>query len=468
MYARVRDGFAALFVPIACWQLWLFPTVPNYYVQHALLYPCFCFWLYAWQSGHWHWREALQRWRWTFWLVVLVCLMQGYAQWTSAQYFVPEARLQAAAFTWFKLLAQIPFLAFFFEILCLLVATQRSRLYLLYGSICAFFALTVLCGVQALYIFTVQPTNNLSHWLQSWTSSFLLCCAPWVEARWPASVYNLYQKGTYTLTTLRCNGFFEEASALAAVIGVFFVPLAIGLWQTGKRFQHKALLYTGRTVLIACFFLLLASRCATGVGLALLLLLYCGALWLRGLTWQKQGAVLLLMALCAVLTSTAYTFKTGYSWNNFSKDKQGRLAVTSLSVEIAHDFPLFGVGRGWFSAHCLQRTPHASAYGEEFRQWHTQKTIPQLCALGAVLAEYGFIITALAFFAYILLIRKIAAQWQRKGGVYWHCLLYWSCSYGVFASITALGSLDIRSPLFCLPLFFFCAALHNPSSQKMI
>ena len=82
--------FAFLLIPMACWQLWLFPGIPNYYAQHFLIYPSLVFMLWAWKRGLWTLAEAWRLTRPFFpWLLLLV-ILQIVADWRSARFFLPE------------------------------------------------------------------------------------------------------------------------------------------------------------------------------------------------------------------------------------------------------------------------------------------------------------------------------------------------------------------------------------------
>ena len=83
--------FAFLLIPMACWQLWLFPGIPNYYAQHFLIYPSLVFMLWAWKRGLWTLAEVWRLARPFFpWLLLLV-ILQAVADWRSARFFCRRA-----------------------------------------------------------------------------------------------------------------------------------------------------------------------------------------------------------------------------------------------------------------------------------------------------------------------------------------------------------------------------------------
>mgnify|MGYP001151231650 CR=1 FL=1 len=107
--------FAFLLFPMACWQLWLFPGIPNYYAQHFLIYPSLVFMLWAWKRGLWTLAEAWRLARPFFpWLLLLV-ILQIVADWRSARFFLPEGApmWRSIATSLIKLGAQLPFILFF-------------------------------------------------------------------------------------------------------------------------------------------------------------------------------------------------------------------------------------------------------------------------------------------------------------------------------------------------------------------
>lgn len=70
-------------VPLACWQLWIFPFIPYYQLQDLFAYPVclyFC-WLIA--LGHIHLANMFQRWRPLIPLALLIMLLQSIALWQN-------------------------------------------------------------------------------------------------------------------------------------------------------------------------------------------------------------------------------------------------------------------------------------------------------------------------------------------------------------------------------------------------
>lgn len=91
--------------------------------------------------------------------------------------------------------------------------------------------------------------------------ALLVRFSPWLEARWPDTTYDFYSQGAYALTMARFNGFFEEASALSAMVGVFFVPLAFGLLEVAGNNRRRV--FAGFGMLACCMAVLTFCRSGT-------------------------------------------------------------------------------------------------------------------------------------------------------------------------------------------------------------
>lgn len=458
--------FAFLLIPFACWQLWFFQGIPNYYAQHFLFYPCLVFMVWAWRSGLWSVAEAWAVLRpFLPWLVVLFA-MQGAAGWQSAHLYLPEnaSKLRAVLVGLLKLAAQIPF-ALFFALLCrVLMRDAAARRLLVSGACWAFAALALWCAVQAIYVYGVSTpyyqAGESSGLLRQLAHEALAALSPWLEARWPNSTYDFYSQGAYALTLARFNGFFEEASSLAAMIGVFFVPLAFGL--LGAAGRNRRCLLGGFGMLACCLAILIFCRSGTGQILAAvtlgLTLLFC----LRGRGRGVKTLIALVLAAVSVYAATRAPHVPSYlleraKWQNV--DKLPRVTVTLDTLDMIVEHPFLGVGRNWYFPHLHNGRRYMQNLADsELREWKEKGSGGELSALPALAAQYGLplLIAALLFVANVWLrLQKLHAARPADGTLRFAAS---ACTaWLVLGFVSSLASLDIRNPLFSLPFFCFYA-----------
>jgi hypothetical protein len=454
MYDCIRRVFATLFIPLACWQVWIFPAVPNYYLQHFLIYPCLFFLAYAAVCRQWTWQKLHKRWLWLCpWLLTLLCA-QVIALWLNAPTFLPQQSHLAVVLTGLgKLLVQLPFIIVFVEILGLLLRDEQGRTYFMRGVLAAFIALFCWCAVQALTIFTHGATQPALVVLHDVLASLLRAVSPWLEARWLDTVIPMYRDHAYALTEGRINGFFEEASTLATWLGLFFLPLGLAgcaaVQYTAQQNSAKNCTLLSRKasifLLLGSLFLLLLCRsstgivlCAVGIFLTLCLLLPRSSSKIRYATLASL-ACLILLALC--LTSlgqkTAWQLLAG---------KSNRFAVTQTSAIMTIQHPLLGLGRGIFSPAYVAYSPLSPQDRGEIRTWKEQKSVPHLCSWLALSAEYGIP-------AVLCLIWACFSLWQRLRRTYRQqpspeTLFWYSTSTAFFCllGIAMCAIVEIRNP----------------------
>ncbi|WP_165176638.1 hypothetical protein [Desulfovibrio sp. ZJ369] len=458
--------FAFLLIPLACWQVWLFRGIPNYYAQHFLLYPCLVFMFWAWRRRLWSVAEAWGVLRPFLPWLVLLFVMQAAAGWQSAQLYLPQnaSRLHAVLLGLLKLAAQIPFVLFFAMLCRVLMRDAAARRLLVRGACWTFAALALWCAVQAIYVYGVStmyyqagesrsPLRNLVH-------ETLAALSPWLEARWPDSTYDFYSKGAYALTLARFNGFFEEASALAAMIAVFFVPLAFGL--LAMAYRGRKFLFAGFSILTCCLAIMILCRSGTGQILAAvtlgLALLFC----LRG--GGKGAKTLITLALAAGCVYAAmntphihnYLLKRSM-WQNVSN--LPRVVVTLDTLEMIAKYPLLGVGRNWYFAH-LHNGAHymQNLQDKELRDWKEKGSGGELSALPALGAQYGLPLLALAFaFTGSVWLRLHTLHRIRPADNTLSFATSACTAWLVLGFVASLAALDVRNPLFSLPFFCFYA-----------
>lgn len=469
--------FAFLLVPMACWQVWIFPAIPNYYAQHFLVYPCLAFMLWAWKNKLWTLHEAwcLAR-PFAPWLVVLFAA-QAMAGWQSARLFLPEgARVAPIAAGLVKLGAQVPFVLFFALLCRVLLRDGKSRRNLLRGALWSFAALTVWCAVQAIYVYTVSAPVYPEHEagdtailaVRRIVRGMLQTVSPWLEARWPSAVYDFYKNGAYALTLTRFNGFFEEASALSAMTGVFFAPLSLGLLALGggtvfmKDCPARKLGLVGAGGVAASLAIMIFCRSGTGQSLSILLLILVMVFCLRGRFRFFKGLVGLALVAGCVYAAVHTPHVSSYFASKarvLELSKRPRVITTLDTLDMMKNHPLVGVGRNWYFAHLHNAERYlANLSDRELRVWKERGSGGELSALPALAARYGLPLTLLA----LGFVARVWWRLQRMSHVRARSALLAfmasACTAWLVLGLTAsLGSLDIRNPLFCLPFFFFYA-----------
>lgn len=459
---RLLPLFAFALVPVALWQRWIFTFIPNYNMQHLLFYVAFPVLCGAWACGLWSprraWRRMLPLLPW----VVLGLAVQGVAAWNSALRFPVEGvpTWRAVAVSLVKLGMQLPFIAFFMELCHLLMAHPASRRNLVRGGVAGFAALCVLCALQGVYAYGVGFGLATPEGM-AWYGDILRGIAALLESRWGQAVYDFYGKGSYTLTIRRINGVFEEASALAVMLGVFFVPLGFGLMGLGGAGRSETR-RIGLAVAVVAAMLMVLALTSTGLVLALVAMGLLAAVLFRN-NRRLGVAVLCATLVCAVAIAVAVPRMPKYSrilverMSLVNVDRLPRYVLGRELLRTSAGHPIVGVGRGWSSLHVLEHESYQAAAkkNRELSTWLMWGKLPILSALPELLAEYGFPVVLAAVFGLCWLWRRLRRLHARVPGS--AALSFASAFCGpwlVMLLVASLGSFDIRNPLIALP--FYC------------
>ncbi len=453
---------AVLLVPVALWQRWIFTSIPNYNMQHLLFYvalPMFC---WAWARGLWSPRRAWARMMPLLPWVLLVVAAQAVAAWGSSLRFPVEGMpaWRAVAGSLVKLAMQLPFIVFFMELCHLLMEHAVNRRNVMRGAVAGFAALGVLCLLQGVYAYGVGFGLATPEGM-AWYGDMLRQIAAVFESRWGQAVYDFYGKGSYTLTIRRINGVFEEASALAVMLGVFFVPLGFGLMGVGGA-AHGGLRRLGLGMVVAAAALMVLALTSTGLVLALVTMALLAGMLFRGR--RRLG----LTALSATLVLVVAVAVVAPRLPRESRELVERVALVNVDrlpryvlgrelLLTAAEHPLVGVGRGWSSAHVLEREGYQSAARQEteLSTWLAWGKLPILSALPELLAEYGIPLVLAAWGGLCLLWRRLRQLRDQMPDSM--ALAFASAFCGpwlVMLLVASLGSFDIRNPLIALP--FYC------------
>lgn len=459
---RLFPLFAFALVPIALWQRWIFTFIPNYHMQHLLFYVALPVLCWAWTSGSWSPRRAWRRMLPLLPVAALVLAVQGVAAWNSVLRFPVEGVpvWRAVAVSLVKLGMQLPFIAFFMEFCHLLMEDSASRRNVVRGGVAGFVALCALCALQGVYAYGVGFGLATPDGMD-WYADILRGIAAGLESRWGQAVYDFYGKGSYTLTIRRINGVFEEASALAVMLGVFFVPLGLGLMGLGDA-ERRGAWRIGLAVAVVAAMLMVLALTSTGLVLALV------AMGLLASVLFRNSRRLGVAVLCATLVCAAAIALAVPRMPKYSRILVERVSLVNVEhlpryvlgrelLRTAADHPIAGVGRGWSSLHVLERERYQAAAKKdrELSTWLMWGRLPILSALPELLAEYGFpVLLAAAFGLYGLWrrLRRLHALAPDSAA-----LSFASAFCGpwlVMLLVASLGSFDIRNPLIALP--FYC------------
>ncbi len=462
--------FAFLLIPMACWQLWLFPGIPNYYAQHFLLYPSLVFMLWAWKRGLWTLAEVWRLARPFFpWLLLLV-ILQAVADWRSARFFLPEGApmWRSIAAGLIKLGAQLPFILFFALLCRVLLREETSRRAMLQGAVWSFGFLAFWCTMQAAYVYTVATSFYPEQ--ESGSATILAVrkllrvmlenVSPWLEARWPSIIYDFYEKGAYSLTLTRFNGFFEEASALSTMVGVFFVPLSFGLLGFGTH--RRSALITGAAILVASLAMMIFCRSGTGQVLSLIALALILGFCSQGRFKVFKSLVGVALAVACIYAALHAPYVTDYLSSKLRISGAAdtpRIIVTLDTLDSIKAHPLLGVGRNWYFAHLHNGQRYlANLSDPELRVWKEWGSGGELSALPALAAQYGLPIIILAFIFVGRIWWRLQILHRAQPVNPLLAFMAPACTTWLVLGVTAsFGALDIRNPLFSLPFFCFYA-----------
>ncbi|MEG2172738.1 MAG: hypothetical protein RRY29_05710 [Desulfovibrionaceae bacterium] len=438
--------------------------MPHYHLQHFFVYPVSVYMLYLLLTKYITLGEIGARWVKYTPLALCVLALQALAVWNYSPPDVDIMRHMAVVLT--KIVFQWPFLLVYAEFCRFTLQHETSRRACMAGFLCTIGLLFALCGIQGIYLYTGQAQTALLQELHVYSKNILLCISPLLEARWKDAIYDFYAQGAYALTIQRMNGLFEETSVLAAWVATFFLPFSMGFLalRTAQTRRAHAL---GWILSITLILLLFIARGTTamsvgGVALGLLLL---GSL--RGrrkvLTLSITGLCLGLCMLIACYVPQVSVF--GQARMNIANIAHlPRLVIMQDTLDIITAHPLTGVGRGNFTAHIVEgerykaRMPH----DPELQGWKQAGSVPPLSALLGFTVQYGLPLTVFLLGGIARIWFQIYRRYQAQPTSSFVQYMFAACSaWCVLAFISSIGSLDMRNPLFCLPLFVFMAVAQH-------
>ena len=339
---------------------------------------------------------------------------------------------------------------------------------MLQGAVWSFGFLAFWCTVQAAYVYTVATSFYPEQ--ESGSATILAVrkllrvmlenVSPWLEARWPSIIYDFYEKGAYSLTLTRFNGFFEEASALSAMVGVFFVPLGFGLF--GLASYKRKFQVVGTAILVASLGIMIFCRSGTGQILSIVTLPLIALFCLRGrfkIFEIFAGAALVVACTYAALYAPHVGSYFAYRARVSELSKAPRVVITLDTLDIIEAHALLGVGRNWYFAHLHNGQRYlANLSDPELRVWKEWGSGGELSALPALAAQYGLPIIILAFIFVGRIWWRLQILHRAQPVNPLLAFMALACTTWLVLGVTAsFGALDIRNPLFSLPLFCFYA-----------
>lgn len=452
-----------IFILLACWGVQVFPLMPHYYLRYIFIYFTTMFLVWAWFAGLWSIKEAVGRYAWLLPYLAGLLVIQAAAAWVSALELGTEPVGATLAGTG-KVAVQLAFMAILLQACRIFAGNRATYAPLLWGAGVMFIVIVCTCAIQGIYIGLNELTYSWARQLTEQVGAVLKKTYPWLEARWPSvGAYDFYHNGAYALTVFRVNGIYEEASALAANVGVFFIPLSFGLcFLMGKARS------IGRFFLLFSLLLLVGSISLTGLALFISCLVVGGVLFF----FQKRHRLFFILSSLLLLLATATLLQSPkmiYILNQYTNHPTPRIIITLDSLELIKQHPWLGVGRSNFSAFIVKQERYGR-FGEdnlELKTWKGQGSVPELSALPAFAAEYGLPVMVFCCIILIKLWKKLY-RLRRTG---WDTPLYTFILIGystwlALALVAGFASINLRNPMFCLPFFFTAAVADLAAPDK--
>lgn len=470
-----------LLFPLAAWQVWI-TDIPNYHLQHPLMWLLPPFLAWAWWRGLWRMADARALARPFLPFLALLVPLQAAACRQSAHLLTPGDELTFTVRSLVKLVAQWPFLLVFCLVGLLLTRDKACRTALLRGAIALFLFIFLLFLLQALFVYLRSPdgtaytTDNLpgdplAQAILDIVRRPLHFLASFLEARWGNGVYDFYHGGAYALTLPRINAVFEEASMLASHIGVFFFPLAVGLLGRARLSGDRRRKRLARLMFAGCCLMLAACRSTTGQ----LLLIVAVIIWFcLHIERQRLYSILScgLLALACILGMLLF-IPQGYTsllvrMDGYLSSAAPRAVVTRASLPILAESPLLGVGRDAYLPLLYQQKDYRDHIADpELALWEKSAT-GEMSALLAFASRYGIPCTLLLLCGagwLCLRLHRLRDRFPRSESLAFAAA---ACpAWLVMGIVTLLGLYDPRNALFLLPgACFLGISLHWSARRR--
>ncbi|MFC6170171.1 O-antigen ligase family protein [Loigolactobacillus jiayinensis] len=207
---------------------------------------------------------------------------------------------------------------------------------------------------------------------------------------------DFYSMGSYTTTLHRVNGFSSEASFLAVLLAVVFIPLILAAIRYNfSYFKNRVERTTTKfywVLLVASFLVLFFAKTTTGI----LVIIFAGLILLVRLESKRRKQLFLFALLACCFVGLLY-LTVPYIQNlldSFLFKKQGtsnRLGGTiGLLLTFLH-YPITGVGDGFTSFYNFKFVPLSTTHNWEYQAIFQQSGYPIQSIWGGWLAGYGLI-----------------------------------------------------------------------------
>lgn len=253
-------------------------------------------------------------------------------------------------------------------------------------------------GLLFYLIFVLFPQVFLTVHLNIF-NDYVNLLAKFFEERWKSMPgYDFYSNGSYSATQLRVNGFEPEASYLANLLSVTYVPILIGITVTGQRIwlkinSTKLQLIFNVSITFIVLLILIFAKTTTGI-LAAIVAYFIWISWSRGALRKS----ILWIAFIGIIFLIAAYLKIGVihnMLNQFLFAKQGTDNRWGGTIGLALTFlshPILGVGTGFTSYFTIENFPISASQNFEFQHVYSQTGFPILSEFLGWLSTFGMII----------------------------------------------------------------------------
>lgn len=253
-----------------------------------------------------------------------------------------------------------------------------------------------------------------------WIRGYVNGIASLFESHWQAHPgYNFYEHGSYATTLYRVNGFEPEASYLANMLSVIYLPLLIALSTSGYKIWNWTKSMKQNVVLNVIFAFtimgtLVLARTSTGI-FAVVVAFVLWVLWSRG---YLRFSIVTLAIVGLISLAIAYSsIPTIHNMlNQFLFAKQGTDNRTGGTIALAITFithPLLGVGTGFTSYYTIQNVPEALTHNFEYQEVYSKFGFPILSEVMGWFASFGLVIMIPALYLLIRLIARSFLKMER-------------------------------------------------------
>lgn len=260
-----------------------------------------------------------------------------------------------------------------------------------------------------LLIFVLLPqlvdTLRQSHLLETWLNGLAKLFEAHHKGR--PDFYNL---GSYVATQHRINGFSQEASFLAAQLGIVFLPFIMAsiknhydVLKIGRKFS-QILSY----ILLGLIFLcLIFAKTTTGI-------IVLGISVIVFFLWNIRKTpylTLIVTGIVVVIAVSAYAFVPYLHAliDSYVFEKQGvsnRLGSTIALLQTALHHPFVGVGFGYSSPYAFEYVPRATTNNFEFTHFFLKDGIAIQSEFFALFAQFGIILVGFVFYFFLGKVKK--------------------------------------------------------------